>query len=747
MPRGPSGLRTRLFLLLALAIAPPIALLVYEGVERRRDETAQIRAQALGLARLVAEAQRRRLEGARQFLLAMSRAAEVRNGDAAACTAYVRSLAEAHRETYTNIGVADPGGVVRCHALAAPAPPIADRPYFRRALDSGAFSVGDYMIGRISGRQGLGFAFPLRDAGGVTAGVLFANIDLAEFSRSLRAAYLPDGATVTILDRNGTILARSVDPGRWIGRNAGADAVRAMAARGELVTDATGFDGVPRVYAASTVRDDRGTPVLFAVVGLRRDVVIDAMERRLQARLALLAALAACVFAAAWAGAEILIRRPVTRLVALTKQLAAGDLSARARSRAGARELQDLGRAIDEMAERLEERERHLRRVQRLEGIGQLAGGIAHDFNNLLTIIIGYGESLAERTAAQPEAAREASQLLEAARRAATLTHQLLASSRRQTLQPELLHLNDVIRQMESMLARLIGEHIRLETVLDAELGVVRADPAQIEQAILNLAANARDAMPDGGTLTIETANVEVAETDRLPADLAGMPPGGYVVLRVRDTGCGMDEATRARIFEPFFSTKPSGTGLGLATVYGVVRQSGGFVSCRSAPGAGAEFAIWLPRATGAAAHPVARPAAPPSPIPAGGNERILVVEDEDVVRQLVATTLARKGYRVTATGSGAEALAWLEREPADLLVADVVMPGMTGPALAEAARARLPGLRVLFISGHAADTLEGRSVPPGAEFLAKPFTAAALLDKVRRALARDVDPAAGGTG
>ena len=744
MPRGPSGLRTRLFLLLALAIAPPIALLVYEGIERRRDETAQIRSQALGLARLVAEAQRRRLEGARQFLLAMSRAAEVRGGDWRACTAYVRSLAEAHRQTYTNIGVADVDGRIRCHALAAPAPPIPDRPYFQRALQSGAFSVGDYMIGRISGRQGLGFSFPLRHADGRTAGVLFANIDLAEFSRSLRAAYLPGDATVTILDRNGTVLARSADAQRWIGRNAGADAVRAMTARGELVTEATGFDGVPRVYAVSTVRDDRGTPVLFAVVGLRRDLVVDAMERRLRARLALLAALAVCVFAAAWAGAEMLIRRPVTRLVAVTNQLAAGDLAARARPSAGARELLELGRAIDEMAERLEERERHLRRVQRLEGIGQLAGGIAHDFNNLLTIIVGYGESLVERTASNPEAAREAAQLLEAARRAATLTHQLLAFSRRQTLQPQILQLNDVVRQMDGMLARLIGEHIRLVTALDAGLDPVRADPAQIEQAILNLAVNARDAMPGGGTLVIETANVEVAPGDHLPPDLAGMPPGRHVVLRVRDTGCGMDEATRARIFEPFFSTKPTGTGLGLATVYGVVRQSGGFVSCRSAPGAGAEFSIWLPRAAGV---PARTPAPRPHALPAGGSERILVVEDEDAVRQLVATTLARKGYRVRATGSGVEALAWLEREPADLLVADVVMPGMTGPALAEAARTRVPGLRVLFISGYAADTLEGRSVPPGAEFLAKPFTAAALLEKVRGALARDVDSAAGAAG
>ena len=381
--------------------------------------------------------------------------------------------------------------------------------------------------------------------------------------------------------------------------------------------------------------------------------------------------------------------------------------------------------------------EEQLRQAQKMEAVGQLAGGVAHDFNNLLTAIIGNAELLLR--AIEPEDPRrlDVVEITRAAHRAAALTRQLLAFSRKQVLQPRVVDLNAVVTELTAMLRRLIGEHVELRLQLQPGLGRVLADPGQLEQVVTNLAVNARDAMPSGGTLTVRTADVDAADVPPHGAE-SGPVPGRLVELSVADDGVGMDERTQARLFEPFFTTKElgRGTGLGLATVYGIVRQSGGHIRVSSRLHHGSTFTVYLPRAEGsleAAPETLGWTEQP------GGAGTALVVEDEETVRRLACRVLRAKGYRVLEASSPAEALQLVRQvAPAiDLLLTDIVMPGMSGPALVERLVAGMPGLRVLYMTGYAREAIERQgTLPAGGALLEKPFTAQQLADRVRRALA-----------
>jgi PAS domain S-box-containing protein len=384
---------------------------------------------------------------------------------------------------------------------------------------------------------------------------------------------------------------------------------------------------------------------------------------------------------------------------------------------------------VEDLSERME-LEEQLRHSQRMEAVGQLAGGVAHDFNNLLTIIAGRTRFALRELG--PDDGRLRSDLEEiavAAERAAELTHQLLAYSRRQVLQPRVIDLNAVVAEMERMLGRLIGEHIQIELDLEPKLGHVRADRGQLEQVIANLAVNARDAMEAGGRLEIRTANVELDEPD-------AASHGPHVMLSVRDTGRGMDEAVRSRVFEPFFTTKDpgKGTGLGLSTVYGIIAQSGGHITVESEPGSGAAFVVYLPLAEGEIAK---QPEPTPGTGGLAGSETVLLAEDDDGVRALAELMLTRHGYRVLAARGGLEAIAVAERheEPIDLLLTDVVMPKLSGPQLADALTTVQPGIRVVFMSGYA----DAAMLPDGASspVVPKPFTEEVLVRLVREELDR----------
>ena len=384
----------------------------------------------------------------------------------------------------------------------------------------------------------------------------------------------------------------------------------------------------------------------------------------------------------------------------------------------------------------LQDREEQLRQAQKMEAIGRLAGGVAHDFNNLLTAIIGYSDLISERLDATDPTARDISEIRKAADRAAGLTRQLLAFSRKQLLSPSVINLNDTTSGLLQMLPRVIGDHIRTTANLSDNLAPVKADVSQMEQVLINLVLNARDAMPMGGLLSIETANVEL-DDERLANESLTVSPGPYVMLAIGDTGTGMDAATRERAFEPFFTTKPKGkgTGLGLATVYGIIDQSEGAIYLDTAPGHGTTVRIYLPATDSA---PESGKAEAPQRSADRGTETLLLVEDNEAVRSLAAKALQRRGYKVFAARSGEEALKLTENSGVrpDLLVTDVVMPGLSGPSLAALLLHKQPHLRVLYVSGYTDDATSDRGAFLGqAPLLQKPFTPSTLAERIRAIL------------
>jgi PAS domain S-box-containing protein len=401
--------------------------------------------------------------------------------------------------------------------------------------------------------------------------------------------------------------------------------------------------------------------------------------------------------------------------------------------RAGDGELAFISAVAQDISDRrfLEEQ---LRQSQKMEAVGRLAGGVAHDFNNLLTAIAGHTELLREELRGRPEVRNDIEEILRAVDRASTLTRQLLAFSRKQVLQPKVLDVNQIVFDLVRMLRRLVGTDVQLVSNPGAGVPPIRADRGQIEQVIVNLVVNARDALPHGGTIELSTSAVIV--TAGTVEATRGVPPGSYTEVTVRDDGIGMDEALMSRIFEPFFTTKEqgTGTGIGLAAVYGIVTQTGGRTLVDSTPGAGSTFRVLLPQDGDALpAHQV-----PAGTKGSGGSELVLLVEDEAAVRRLGRRILERKGYQVVEAESGEAAMRMFERMAPEiaLLVSDVVMPGMSGGELARRLRIIKPSLRILFTSGYAADAIaQHGGLEAGTAFLEKPFTPDALAQKVRDVL------------
>jgi signal transduction histidine kinase len=398
----------------------------------------------------------------------------------------------------------------------------------------------------------------------------------------------------------------------------------------------------------------------------------------------------------------------------------------------------DYKKALEDLRgemHRREDLEQQLIQSQKMEAVGRLAGGVAHDFNNLLTVILGYSEMLRDHLKADSAASEYVAEVMQASDRASSLTNQLLAFSRRQVSVPKIVDLNELVRGIEKMLRRIIGEDIRLDIRPAPSLPAVEVDPGHIDQVIMNLAVNSRDAMPGGGRLVIETAHVDL--TGQYAASHVTPAPGSYALLTVSDTGTGMDAETRARIFEPFFTTKEmgKGTGLGLSIVYGIVKQNGGEILVYSEPGQGTVFKIYIPAA---GREPVQPAPAEDKDVAELSTGAIVLVEDEEQVRNLTRAILTRQGYRVFDFASAADALAFLrgQEEGIDLLISDIVMPNMGGLELAREAQALRPGMRVLLMSGYTETSVSGQGLmTPGTVFIHKPFTSASLRAKVVEAL------------
>jgi len=429
----------------------------------------------------------------------------------------------------------------------------------------------------------------------------------------------------------------------------------------------------------------------------------------------------------------------------------AGQMEAEIHRRA--QEIQEANRLLREHQEELESRveartadlqqanealrksEEQLRQSQKLEAVGRLAGGIAHDFNNLLSVILSYSDMLSYELKPNEHALADLEEIKKAGRRAADLTRQMLAFSRQQVLDLRILDLNEIVGSVNKMLTRILGEDIELKMLLAPRLAKVKADPGQIEQVLMNLVVNARDAMPTGGNLTIETANVELDVA--YARDHVGVTQGAYVMLAVSDNGVGMDKAIQARVFEPFFTTKElgKGTGLGLSTVFGIVKQSGGTIWLYSEPGIGTTFKTYLPRAEGKVDW---SPSPGPPTVAIRGTETILLVEDEDQVRKVASGILKKAGYHVLEATSPGEALLVSEQHPVKihLLLTDVVMPKMNGRQLAERIGSMRPGIRIIFMSGYTDNVIIHHGVlDSGVSFLQKPFTPDSLSSKVRQVL------------
>lgn len=865
------SLRFRLILLVLFAVIPALGLILYTGIEERRIAAAQAKEDALRLARLVSSSQSQLIEGARHFLYTLAQLSQVRNCEPAPCCSLFASLLRQY-PWYLNIGVAGQDGNIFASALPLARPVnTTDRKWFQRAFQTCAFSIGDYQIGRITGKPSVNFGHPVLNEAGKVKAVVFVALDLTWLNQLPAKVQLPPGSTLTVIDQSGMILARHPEPEKWLGKTLRASMAKIILSQGEGMTEAIGIDGTPRLYAFTPFGDKATAGNLYLSIGIPTSVAFTKVDQILRRNLIFLGFVALLALVAAWIGGDLLLVRRLNALVSVTKRLGTGDLSTRTEMTHGRGELSQLAVAFDHMASSLEQREserkqaqeqlsklfqaveqspatviiadtdgnieyvnpkftqltgytfeevigknprilksgetpleqyqllwetitsggewrgefhnkkkngelywesasispirnpegvithflgvkeditehkqaekemavlqEQLRQSQKMEAIGSLAGGVAHDFNNSLTVIKGYSQLLLTGLKKDDPLRPDIEEIQKAAERAANLTRQLLAFSRRQILDMKVLDLNNILRDLDKMLRRIIREDIELVTLFAEDLGTVKTDPGQMEQVIMNLAVNARDAMPNGGKLTIETAN-GILDQEYARKHIA-VKPGHYIMLSVSDTGCGMTPEVRDRVFEPFFTTKEKGkgTGLGLSTVYGIVKQSGGNIWVYSEPGQGTTFKIYLPRVDEPLEQLHEKATTEDTP---RGNETILVVEDDEAVRKLAVRVLEKQGYTVLEAQQGNEALNVCQqrKEPFHLILVDVVMPDLSGRQLIESFKQIRQDFKVLYMSGYTDNAIVHHGVlEKGVNFIQKPFTFDGLARKVREVL------------
>jgi signal transduction histidine kinase/CheY-like chemotaxis protein len=742
------GLRLRILAPAVLVAVPALALLIYLNVDRREQAGRDIAANGERLARLAVVDQRRLIEGTRQLLISISQSRDVQEGNLEGCRAYLRQLLPQFGTTYSNIGVIDVNGVITCSGLPSDNVSAFDRPWYQLTVSRQMFVVGDYLIGRQSGRASLPLGYPFTGPAGDPRGVVFATVDLQRLNESLLDVEWPSDATLIVTDRNNTIIARHPDWRPWVGRSLVNDPMtKAIGARLEGTVDVEEH-GQKELFAFKKITSPADTGLTVRVV-VSKGQAMAAANRAMYEGLVALGLVSFLVMAGVKAASDRLLLSPIVQLTKASRRLAAGDLGARAASSTTIPELTALGKDFDDMAAALEEREaarlraederknleQQYHQVRKMEAVGRLAGGIAHDFNNMLTAILGYCDLLLEDPGTSEAQKADVREIEKAGRTAAALTRQLLAFSRREIIEPTVIDLNAVVGGMDNMLRRLLGEHIRVESRLAPRLDHVKADRGQLEQVILNLLVNARDAMPNGGRLLIETGNATLP--DGVPSSYLAAPPGRYVVLSVTDQGSGISEEVLTHLFEPFFTTKETGkgTGLGLATIYGIVKQNGGGIVVQSKVGCGSVFKVYLPRTDEA-------PSESPGTIAIershGSKATVLVVEDDPGIRELAARVLSRYGYVVLTAAGGDEARAVSERHDGaiDLLLSDVVMPGMSGPEVAQMLAAMRPHMKVMYMSGYTDDAIVHHGVMvQEVPFLQKPFTAERLHNKILEVL------------
>jgi signal transduction histidine kinase len=726
-------LRTRLVALGLIATAPALIVILYTQSMERARARDQATSDVRQVTQLAASQQATMFDGVQRLLLTMAQLAEIRGGNPSRCRALLPGVLRDH-PGYINIWVDKPDDTRFCEAIpidiAATTTRPTTRPWYQRAVATRTTAVGDFQISPVTGMPDVIIAQPLISPAGAIEGVVAAAISLEPLNDIAARASLPAGTTLTLMDRQRRILARYPYGNQWIGKELPQTPEAALFASAHVQG---GFD--------------TGLDIGMEV---ERDAAMAQADRLLQRQAVLLVVLLIATGAASLIGGDRFVRRPIAALAAVTRRLAAGDLSARARLRGSAPGVDELAIAVNAMATEMElrsraearaqhelrESEERLRHVQKLETVGQLAAGVAHNFNNLLTVVAGFTELMMAR---HPEGLdrSDLEEIKKAASRGAVLTRQLLAFSRRQDAVPTKLDLNQTISELRDMLGRVIREDIALTITLAPTPAWVLIDPHEVEQVVLNLVLNARDAMASGGRIAIQISHVTL---DAATATTTGSPSltGWYVCVSVKDTGTGIPPEVRAHLFEPFFTTKDAGkgTGMGLASVDATVRQNRGAIAVDTAPGAGTTFSIYFPAVPADLLIRDGGWAQPPRLIQVA-SATILLVEDEDPLRAVVARMLGQAGYRVLDARTPGEACLLFDAHKDDirLLLTDVIMPDMNGPALAQRLVAIRPELRVLFVSGYTEELPVLNTAGSKSQFLAKPFSTATLLGAVAELL------------
>ncbi len=738
-----NSLRARLLLLFLVAFLPIAALTIREPLAERAAQLARARSEVTLRVDVAQLAQHELMHDSRRYLRAISMVPAVAMGDTAACA---RSLAEFRRiiDEGWSVSRVTLNGTVDCVSNPSEAD-VRDSFVVHNAKalatsDSGLIGAYRLSNGAEGGREAVATLYvPLVDTGsGKFLGALAIHRRMRWLSDLANEVGRDPQALVTLTDSSGLVLARFPNTPAIVGKTLGGNAITDSAPaefRYDGIRAATP-DHPSRLYVFQQLPSMPSQPV-YLTVAVSAEPITAAANAALFRSIAWLCGWIALAIAFAWYAAERMVLRDVRALITATRRLGQGDLDARTGLQVHAGELGQLAHAFDQMAHQLEERQERLAQAQKMESVGQLAGGVAHDFNNLLTAIIGNAEIAKLQLPESHPAREDLRQILDAARRSSALTRQLLAFAKRNTMDVHVLSLNVLLDDVTSLLHRLIGEHITLIVKCDPTLRATRIDPTQFEQLIMNLAVNARDAMPNGGTLSIDARNVVVRAGDR--DAMNGVAPGHWVGLTVSDTGSGMSAETVRRAFEPFYTTKGvgEGTGLGLAVVYGTVNQHAGHIRIDSVLGAGTKIAILLP--------PSATPAdtvqrkTPISTQAERGTETLLLVEDEPAVRSVSARLLRRSGYKVQEATDGADAVMQMgdgRLFDISLLITDVVMPHMGGPELATTLRKERPTLPVLLVSGYSETAIPPDLLKtPGTVFVEKPFSTDALLTAVRRLL------------
>jgi signal transduction histidine kinase len=705
-----------------------------QGIEKAINNLHEI-------AELIGQDLDEKVQGTAQLEYGLARAKDLDTNDRSKCSAFLSAVRDEYPQ-YTGILTITPEGKLHCDSLkTGRSLDLHDREYFIKASQLKGGVAIEPAFGRLTGLSVLQIAYPARTETGDLKFILLASFNLGKFGE--RHERQLQNAEILILDRHGTVLVWLGGGNRHEQVGEGSELFRITSASGAPRTaEVEGADGVRRIWATAATSPEIRDAGLHILVGRQKSDLSADANRRLLEDLGTLAAVSVLLFASVWILAELSIRRQVGRISAMVTRLGQGELGARMSPPFPKGELGELmsnlngtAAAIERQNVAIGELNQKLSQAQKMEAVGQLTGGIAHDFNNLLTVILGNAEILAESLTQDPTLRPIAEMTAKAAERGAELTSRLLVFARRQSLDPKAIDINAQIAEMDPLLRRTLGENIEIQVIGTPAIWQALVDPGQLESALLNLCINARDAMPDGGRLTIETANMVLDDTYN--AHESEVETGAYVMVAVSDTGVGMDRTTIARAFEPFFTTKGAGkgSGLGLSMVYGFVRQSNGHIRIYSEPGQGTTVKIYLPRAS--TDEQTWRDIAD-APKLQRGNEKILLVEDDDLVREHVNSQLKTLGYQVVAVNDGRRGIEILAQfEDFDLLFTDVTMPGMSGRQLAEEAKKIRPALKVLFTSGFTENAFasQDHQRPAGIPLLQKPYRRQELAAKIRAVL------------